>query len=71
MYIPDEIPRWKRLCIIATTELDPAELGRRIEEARHVIFSEVAGGLGRDPSEQIEICNALEALNLLEKSIQR
>jgi hypothetical protein len=71
MYIRDAVPRWKRLCIIATTELDPTELAQRIEEARHAIFDQIAGGLGRYTGEQIELCNALEALNLLEKSIER
>ena len=39
--------------------------------ARHAIFDQNAGGFGRYTSEQIELCNALEALNLLEKSIER
>jgi hypothetical protein len=56
MHMPDAVPRWKRLCIIATTELDPTELAQRIEEARHAIFGQIAGGSGRYTSEQIELC---------------
>lgn len=69
MFIPDAVPRWKRLCIVATAELNPTALARRIDEARHAIFDQIED-LGHSTSEQVELRNALEALNLLEKSIK-
>jgi hypothetical protein len=70
MFIPDAVPRWKRLCIIATAELNPTVLAQRIEEARHAIFDQIED-LGHSTSEQVELRNALETLNLLEKSSER
>lgn len=71
MNIPDDFPQWKRLCIVAITELDPTGLVQRIDKARHAVLDRVEDGFGRSDGEQVELRNALEALNLLEKSIER
>jgi hypothetical protein len=66
------VPQWKQLCIAALAELNPAKVPERIAVARSAVLDQVEDNLSKSSSnEQSTLRNALEALDVLRKIVQR
>jgi hypothetical protein len=68
----DHVPRWKRLCIAALSELDPAKVAERITVARSAVLDQIEDNISQSSNhEQLTLHNAVEALDVLRKIVQR
>ena len=66
------VPRWKHLCIAALSEFDPGKVPERIAVARSAVLDQIEDNISRSSShELITLRNALEALDVLNKIVQR
>jgi len=66
------VPQWKQLCIAALAERNPAKVPERIAVARSAVLDQIEDNLSKSSSnEQPTLRNALEALDVLRKIVQR
>ena len=66
------VPQWKQLCISALAERNPAKVPERIAVARSAVLDQIEDDLSKSSSkEQSTLRNALEALDVLRKIVQR
>jgi len=66
------VQQWKQLCIAALAELNPAKVPERIAVARSAVLDQIEDNLSKSSSnEQSTLRNALEALDVLRKIVQR